>query len=128
MYSNSQEDDINMSLFADLNIVTKSNDNYILNINSTSNISDNVFIYILNDYIEMFKLKENDSLSINDIQRGELSIQKSLCMSENKLFSRINRLSELTEGKLAYSEAAGMRQIYIKEKLNSDELLRNIFK
>lgn len=128
MYANSQQDDVNMSLLADLNIITKSNDNYILNINSTSNISDDVFIYILNDYLEIFKLNENDSLSISDIQRGELSIQKSLCMSENKLFSRINRLSELTNGKLSYSEASGIRQIYVKEKLDSNELLRNIFK
>ncbi|WP_193220933.1 DUF4007 family protein [Aliarcobacter butzleri] len=128
MYSNSDNEEINLSLLSDLNILTKSKNNYSLNINSTINISDNVFLYVLNDYINMFKFNENDSLSINDIQRGELSIQKIFCMSENKLFSKINQLSNLTNGKLSYSETSGIRQIYIKEKLNSLELLKNILK
>lgn len=128
MYSNSDNEEINLSLLSDLNILTKSKNNYSLNINSTTNISDDVFLYVLNDYINIFKLNENDSLSINDIQRGELSIQKMFCMSENKLFSKINQLSNLTNGKLSYSETSGIRQIYIKEKLDSLKLLKNILK
>lgn len=124
----SSDDEVNMSLLSDLNILTKSKDSYILNIDSTMNISDDVFLYILNDYIDLFKIEENDSLSINDIQRGELSIQKCLCISENKLFSKINQLSNLTNGKLSYSEVAGIRQIYISQKLDRLELLKNILK
>lgn len=128
MYSNSYNEERNLSLLSDLNILTKSKNNYSLNINSTTNISDDVFLYVLNDYISMFKFNKNDSLSISDIQRGELSIQKVFCMSENKLFSKINQLSNLTNGKLSYSETSGIRQIYIKEKLDSLELLKNILK
>lgn len=128
MYNSSEEDGINMSLLSDLNIFTKLRDNYNLNIDSTINVSDDVFLYILNDFIKMHNIKENESISINDIQRGELSIQKSLCMSENKLFSKINQLSSLTNGKLSYSEASGIRQVYVKEILDSSKLLRNILK
>lgn len=85
-------------------------------------------MYVLNEYINIFKLKENDSLSINDIQRGELSIQKIFCMSENKLFSKINQIHNLTNGKLSYSETSGIRQIYIKEVLDNYTLLKNILK
>jgi hypothetical protein len=128
MYSNSESDEINLSLLSDLNILTKLKNSYSLNINSTAPISDDVFLYVLNDYINIFKLKENDSLSINDIQRGELSIQKIFCMSENKLFSKINQLYNLTNGKLSYSETAGIRQIYITEVLDNNTLLKNILK
>ncbi|MCR1816390.1 DUF4007 family protein [Aliarcobacter butzleri] len=128
MYSNSDNEEINLSLLSDLNILTKLKNSYSLNINSTAPISDDVFLYVLNEYINIFKLKENDSLSINDIQRGELSIQKIFCMSENKLFSKINQLHNLTNGKLSYSEAAGIRQIYITEVLDNYTLLKNILK
>lgn len=128
MYSNSESDEINLSLLSDLNIFTKLKNSYSLNINSTAPISDDVFLYVLNEYINIFKLKENDSLSINDIQRGELSIQKIFCMSENKLFSKINQIHNLTNGKLSYSETSGIRQIYIKEVLDNYTLLKNILK
>lgn len=128
MYSNDNNEEINLSLLSDLNILTKSKNNYSLNINSTTHISDDVFLYVLTDYINIYKFNENDSLSINDIQRGELSIQKVFCISENKLFAKINQLSNLTNGKLSYSETSGIRQIYIKEKLDSLELLKNILK
>ena len=117
-----------MSLLSDLNILTTNKNLYALNINSTASISDNVFLYILSDYLDVYKFGTNDSVSISDIQRGELSIQKSLCMSENKLFSRINRLSELTAEKLSYVETAGVRQIYIKKRLDSNELLKNLLR
>ncbi len=127
MYSNTSNDDLNMSLLSELNILTKSNDKYVLNVNSTIKVSDNVFVYILNDYIKIFKKSNSDSISIDDIQRGELSIQKSLCMSENTLFSKINKLSNITGEKMSYSEASGIRQIYISDSLNSSTLLNNIF-
>ncbi len=127
MYANDLENEKSMSLFTDLNSITKTKENYILNIKSSSKITDEVFIYILNDYIQLKKKdKVGETISIDDIQRGDLSIQKSLLLSENGLFSKINKLSTITNNKLEYSEASGMRQIYIKEQLNSTELLNNI--
>jgi len=125
IYNNSSKD-VSMNLLSDLNILTHFNDKYILNINSTVKISNNVFIYILDDYIHTFKEADIKSISIDDIQRGEVSIQKSLCMSENTLFAKINNISNITNGDMTYSEASGIRQIYINNTLNNHELLNNI--
>ncbi len=128
MYRSNDGDDISMSLFADLNIITKlSNGNYSLNINSTTTISDKAFLYILFDYIEMKYGYDVESISIDDIQRGVLSIQKSLCMSENTLYSKIHALGKLTNNKISYSEASGIRQIYISDSVDKSELLTKIY-
>lgn len=125
MYTNHLHNEKSMSLFSDLNLITKTNENYILNVNTSTKITDEVFIYILNDYIRLY-FKEYDSISIDNLQRGDLSIQKSLVLNDNGLFSKINKLSDITDNKWEYSEAQGMRQIYLKEKLDSVELLHNI--
>lgn len=124
MYS-SEDNNINMSLLSGLNIITKNKNQYSLNINATIGITDEVFLYILNDYILLNSI--NESMSIEDIQRGHLSIQKSLCMSENSLFLKIHKISDLTNDKISYSEASGIRQLYIKEKLDESKLLQKIF-
>jgi hypothetical protein len=120
MYNNSKEN--SLGLFKDLNILSIDKNIYSLNINSTIAVSDNIFLYILYDYIQSFK-KGNDSVSIDDIQKGEISIQKSLCMNENTFFIKVNNLAKMTKEKLTYSEASGIRQIYIHEKLNLEDAL-----
>ncbi len=126
MYRSGVED--SMSLFSDLNIITPlSNSNYSLNINSTEEVSDTVFLYILIDYIELKHSKKVESISIDDIQRGKLSIQKSLCMGENSLYGKIRRLKELTDNKIFFLEASGIRQIYISEFIEKSELLQKIY-
>ena len=125
MYGSGSQNDVNMSLFSGLNILTKNKDKYILNINSTVKITDDVFLYILSEYITKNSISE--SVSLDDIQSGDISIQKSLCMSENGLFSKINQIFSISNGKVSYNEASGIRKLYISEQLNSSELLHNIF-
>jgi len=128
MYNNKHDDSHSMSLLSELNIVTKlSHGNYSLNINAVANISDELFLYILCDYIEIQHGLNATSISIDDIQRGKLSIQKSLCMSEHGLYSKIDKLSELTNNKFTYSETAGIRQIYITEQIAKSVLLDKIY-
>jgi hypothetical protein len=128
MYKSNDSSEIGMSLLSDLHIVTKLlNGSYSLNINATTEISDEVFVYILYDYIEMRHGESVESISIDDIQKGKLSLQKSLCMSENELYGRIHRLKELTDNKMFYSEASGIRQIYINGSLDKVELLKRIY-
>ncbi len=120
MYNNSKEN--SLGLFKDLNILSLDKNIYSLNINSTILISDNIFLYVLYDYLLNFK-SSNNTVSIDDIQKGQISIQKSLCMNENTFFIKINNLAKITEEKLTYSEASGIRQIYIHEKLNLEKIL-----
>jgi len=128
MYKNNDGDEMGMALLSDLHIITKlSNGSYSLNISATTPISDEVFLYILCDYIAMKYGSAVESISIDDIQKGVLSIQKSLCISENELYGRVHRLKELTDNKMFFSEASGIRQIYINGSLDTLELLRRIY-
>ena len=128
MYNNNHGENHSMSLLSELNIVTKlSQSNYSLNINAVTPISDELFLYILCDYIEMQYGSSATSISIDDIQRGKLSIQKSLGMSEHTLYSKIDKLSKLTDNKFTYSETAGIRQIYITEQIDKSVILDKIY-
>jgi len=128
MYKSNDTQDINLNLFSELKIITEQALGiYALNINATTDISDYAFIYILKDYIDTSNNTSSESISMDDIQRGKLSLQKSLCMGESILYNKIHRLEQLTEGKLAYSEASGIRQIYINRSLNQADLLHRIY-
>ncbi len=129
MYNNHHGENHSMSLLSELNIVTKlSQSNYSLNINAVTPISDELFLYILCDYIEIQYSSSATSISIDDIQRGRLSIQKSLCMSEHTLYSKIDKLSKLTNNRFTYSETAGIRQIYVTEQIDKSVILDKIYR
>ena len=122
------DSDMSMSLFSDLNIITSSsNGSYTLNIDTTTEISDKVFLYILADFIDIKYKNKVESISIDELERGILSIQKSLCMSENRLYGKLHKLKELTNNKMYYSEASGIRQIYINDSLDKLESLKRIY-
>jgi hypothetical protein len=48
-------------------------------------------------------------------------------MSENRLYGKIHKLKELTNNKMYYSEASGIRQIYLNESLDKLEFLKRIY-
>ena len=122
------DSEMSMSLFSDLNMITSlSNGSYSLNVDATAELSDEVFLYILADFIAMKYKNEVESISIDELERGILSIQKSLCMSENRLYGKIHKLKELTNNKMYYSEASGIRQIYLNESLDKLEFLKRIY-
>jgi len=128
IYRNNDRQNINLNLFSELKLITEqASGTYALNINAATDISDNAFIYILMDYIDTLNNTAPESISMDDIQRGKLSLQKSLCMGENTVYSKIHRLEQLTEGNLAYSEASGIRQIYINKSLKQTNLLHRIY-
>lgn len=129
MYDNYHSENHSMSLLSELNIVTKvSQRNYSLNINAVTSLSDELFLYILCDYIEIQYGSTVTSVSMDDIQRGKLSIQKSLCMSEHTLYGKIDRLSKLTDNRFSFSETAGIRQIYITEQIDKSVILDKIYR
>ena len=128
MYKSNDTQDLNLNLFSELKLITEQAIGiYALNINAATDISDYAFIYILKDYIDTQNNSSSESISMDDIQRGKLSLQKSLCMGESILYNKIHRLEHLTEGKIAYSEASGIRQIYINRSLNKADLLHRIY-
>ena len=128
MYKSNDSKDLNLNLFSELKLITEQAPGiYTLNINTVTNISDNAFIYVFLDYIDTLNNTISESISVDDIQRGKFSLQKSLCLGENILYNKIHRLEQLTDGKLSYSEASGIRQIYIDSSLNKTDLLYKIY-
>lgn len=128
MYKSNNIQDINLNLFSELKLITEQASGiYALNINTATDISDDTFIYILMDYIDTLNNTVSESISMDDIQRGKLSLQKSLCISESILYNKVHQLEQLTDSKLAYSEASGIRQIYINGSLNKTDLLYRIY-
>jgi hypothetical protein len=124
MYQASNNKTVNLSLFSELNLISEqSNSVYVLNVNN-KNISDQVFLYIFTDYISKLN---SESISVDDLQRGRFSIQKSLCISESYLYSKIYRLEKLTDGKFIYSEASGIKQIYIHSLPDKNKILNTIY-
>lgn len=128
MYKSNNSEDVSMNLLSELKIITEqSNGVYALNINTATEISDEAFLYILVDYINDLCGTNAESISMDDIQRGKPSLQKSLCLGENVLYNKIHQLGKLTNEKLAYSEASGIRQIYINGSIDKSELLSRIY-
>lgn len=114
-----------LGLFKDLQMLSRKDFSWNLNIGNTTNISDEVFLYILVDYIQMLDIK--DSISIDEIQHSKLSIQKSLCLNENGLFMKINNIEHISNGALIYSESGGIRHIYLNKNLNTEDMLNRIY-
>lgn len=128
MYKSSDSQNLSLNLFSELKLITEQAPGiYTLNINAATDISDYAFIYILMDYIDILNNATPESISMDDLQRGKVSLQKSLCIGESTLYNKIHRLEQLTKGNLAYSEASGIRQIYINRSLNKTDLLHRIY-
>ena len=128
MYKSNDCKEVNLNIFSELKIITEQAPGiYTLNINSVADISDNAFIYIFLDYIDTLNNTISESISMDDIQRGKFSLQKSLCLGESTLHNKIHQLEQLTGGKLSYSEASGIRQVYINGSINKTELLHRIY-
>ncbi len=128
MYKSNDNKKMSLNLFSELKlIIEQSYGIYALNINAATDISEQAFLYILVDYIDSLGDSSTESISMDDLQRGKLSIQKSLCISENELYNKAHKLEQLTDGRLSYSEASGIRQIYIHSSLNKNDLLHTMY-
>lgn len=126
MYKSNDSKDTSLNLFSELKLITEqAHGIYSLNINTAVDISDQAFLYIFIDYLNNSNL---ESISMDDVQRGKLSLQKSLCIGENTFYHKVHRLEQLTDGRLAYSEASGIRQIYINSSLDKIDLLNDMYK
>ncbi len=128
MYKSNDSEELSLNLFSELKLITEQSHNvYALNINAATDMSDQAFLYILMDYINHLSNSNTESISMNDLQRGKLSLQKSLCISESAFYSKIYLLDQLTGGQLSYSDASGIRQIYIHGSLNKNDLLHTMY-
>lgn len=121
---NNQKNEFSNSIFNDLNIIHKVENEYIFNVKNPAPLSDKAFLYI---FIYSLRNYTSNTISVKDLQFGEISLQHILCLTEEKLLEKLERLSSLTNNQISYQEAAGIKQIYISSKLDIQAALTNVY-
>lgn len=113
------------SLFAELNLLHQVDEHYELNFKTPISISDQAF---LTTFLYVIQDREEKTLAIKDLQYGgKYSLQNMLLMTDEQFITRLERLEEMTDGKIVYREAAGLKQIYINEYIDWEEHLSSIY-
>jgi hypothetical protein len=111
--TNDEKDQFSASIFHDLNILNKIDNEYIVNLKNPAALSDEAFLSI---FVYFIRNHEGNTISVKDLQYGQNSLQQTLCLTEEKLLEKLDRLSRLTNNQISYQEAAGIKQIYIDKK------------
>lgn len=106
-------------IFRDLNFFEK--EEYI-SLNIGMSVDDNVFLYALYD---VFEMKNQISMSVYDLEKGDISLLQIFAMDENSFFNKINKIEKISNSAIEYRESSGFKTLYLKEKLNKNEILRN---
>lgn len=121
---NDEKDQFSASIFHDLNILHKVDNEFVVNLKNQATLSDEAFLYIFSYFI---RNHEGNTISVKDLQYGQNSLQQTLCLTEEKLLEKLDKLSHLTNNQIAYLEAAGIKQIYIVEKIKWIDILTKVY-
>jgi hypothetical protein len=121
---NDTKNEFSSSLFSDLNLLHKVDNEYIFNVKNPAELSDMTFFYIFLYFIRNNKEK---TISVKDLQYGKVSLQYTLGLTEEKLLERLEKLSVLSNGEIVYQEAAGIKQIYLNNKQDLNKALKNVY-
>jgi len=121
---NDEKNQFSASIFHDLNILHKIDNEFVVNLKNPAALSDEAFLYIFFYFIRNHK---ENTISIKDLQYGQNSLQQTLCLTEERLLEKLDKLSRLTNNQIAYQEAAGIKQIYIVEKPKEIDVLTKVY-
>ncbi len=122
---NDAQNEFSNSIFNDLNIIHKVEHEYIFNVKNPAPLSDKAFLYI---FIYSLSNHKGNTISVKDLQFGETSLQYMLCLTEEKLLEKLERLSSFTNNQITYQEAAGIKQIYISSRPDIQAALIDVYK
>lgn len=122
---NNTKSEFSSSLFSDLNLLHKVDNEYVFNVKNPAELTDKTFFYIFLYFIRNNKEK---TISVKDLQFGTTSLQYTLGLTEEKLFEKLEKLSNLSDGNIVYKEAAGIKQIYLNKRQGLEEALVNVYK
>jgi hypothetical protein len=89
-------------------------------------LADEVFVYALMDFWARVA-PARDSLAFSDISYATGSPGKIFKLDENSLAERLDRLEHVTQGRLAYTDTAGLKQVYRRSDMPVDDLLRRYY-
>jgi len=121
----SNEGSFSDSLFSELNLLHQVDEHFELNFKTPIPISDEAF---LATFLYVIQDKAEKTLAIKDLQYGgHYNLQNMLLMTDEQFITRLERLEEMTDGKIVYREAAGLKQVYIDELIDWEEYLPSIY-
>ena len=89
-------------------------------------LPDEIFTYALLEYWNGMEQQTN-ALPFDEIAYGAGSPGLVFKLDEDSLSYRLDSLEKMTRGVLTYDETSGLRQVYRKKVLASDEFLRRYF-
>lgn len=112
-------------LFCELNLLHKTNNEYVFNIKNPAELSDSAFFYIFLYFIRDYK---ETTISVKDLQIGNTtSLRQTLALTEEKLLEKLEKLDQLSDGDIVYQEAAGIKEIYLRNRPNLNDALRHVY-
>lgn len=85
-------------------------------------LSDLIFAYALADFWDRVA-PGRESMAFNDIAYEQGSPGSTFKLDENSLVERLDRLDDITEGALIYTETAGLKQVYRRRQRSKFEYL-----
>ena len=122
---NDTKNEFSSSLFSDLNLLHKVDNEYIFNVKNPAELTDATFFYIFLYFIRKNKEK---TISVKDLQYGKMSLQYTLGLTEEKFLEKLEKLSDLSSGKIVYQEASGIKQIYLNNEQDLTEALEDVYR
>ena len=119
------KDEKSNSLFSDLHLLSKVDSEYIFNVKNPAELTDTAFLYV---FLYFIRDIDDSTISVKDLQFGKTSLQYTLGLTEEKLLEKLERLSKISDGKITYQEAAGIKQIYITNRPKLEDILADVYK
>jgi len=91
--------------------------------NPKPTLGDHAFLYALCDFWDAIS-EGQQTLAFSEIAYRKGSPGTVFRLDENSIADRLERLETVTAGRLAYTETAGLRQVYRNAALKPDDFLR----
>lgn len=114
------------NLFLDLDLIkqndkknTGDDNNYFFNIEGKRSVTDDIFLFA----VMTAKEEGAQVIDYDDIQK----IGLIFCMTDLEIISMLKRLSKKYPEHLAYSEHAGIRQLFINKEFDLQQILDNYY-
>ncbi len=114
------------NLFLDLDLIkqndkknTGDDNNYYFNIEGKRSVTDDIFLFA----VMTAKEEGAQVIDYDDIQK----IGLIFCMTDLEIISMLKRLSKKYPEHLAYSEHAGIRQLFINKEFDLQQILDNYY-
>ncbi len=112
----------------ELNILKDYDENIRLSRGEKATLPDHIFLTALIEFYSDSGLKSGSkALSAERIMHAEGSPGRIFVLDDNSCIQRLERLHELTNGRIVYDSTAGMRQVFFHSVWSSQEILQSYY-